>query len=64
MEGGMINTGTMAMMVDAMPVLVYLIARSEKETPRKGPKNEPVVIPIIPFEFLNAENTFFHLLLN
>ena len=41
MEGGMMSTGTMAMIVEAMPVLVSCTARSEKDTPRKGPKNAP-----------------------
>ncbi len=43
MAGGMISTGTMDIMVAAMPVLVYWIAINERETPRKGPKKEPML---------------------
>jgi len=39
--GGIIKTGTIAMIVEAIPVEVFLIANKEKETPRKGPKKDP-----------------------
>ena len=39
--GGMMSTGTMAMMVAAMPARVFWTASKEKETPRKGPKRDP-----------------------
>ena len=38
----MMSTGTIAMIVDAIPVLVSCTASSEKETPRKGPKKAPI----------------------
>ena len=47
--GAMIRTGTIAMMVDAIPVWVWATARSEKETPRKGPKKDPRAILCIAF---------------
>jgi hypothetical protein len=37
-EKGIIRTGTILIMVAAMPDEVYFTARSENETPRKGPK--------------------------
>ena len=40
--GGIINTGTMAIMVEATHVVVYRTERSEKDTPRKGPKKAPI----------------------
>lgn len=47
MDGGIINTGTIAISVAAIPVCVYLMAINENETPRKGPKNEPRAIRFI-----------------
>ena len=43
MAGGISRTGTSAMMVLAIPVVVYLTAMREKDTPRKGPKKDPEV---------------------
>ena len=43
-DGAMISTGTMAMIVAAIPVAVCLTARRENETPRNGPKKAPSVI--------------------
>lgn len=41
--GIIINMGTSAMMVDAMPVPVCLTDIREKEMPRNGPKKAPKV---------------------
>jgi hypothetical protein len=35
-------TGVRAMRVDAIPVLVCWIAMRENDTPKKGPKIEPI----------------------
>ncbi len=59
-EGGIISIGTIAIIVDAIPVEVYFIATRENETPRNGPKNDPVEMAIIPFLFLNAWDIDFH----
>lgn len=45
--GGMIKTGTMAIIVDATPVVVYLMANNENDTPRNGPKKAPIEIRTI-----------------
>ena len=58
--GGIIRTGTNAIMVDAIPVFVYCTASKEKETPRKGPKKEPILIAVIPDLLENAFRTFAH----
>ena len=46
--------GTMAMMVEATPVVAYFTAMREKETPRNGPKTEPIAAPVIPERLLKA----------
>ncbi len=46
--------GTMAIMVDAMPVEVCCTAKRESETPRNGPKNEPMRMLLIPVLFRTA----------
>ena len=53
MENGIINTGTIDMMVLAIPVAVFWTAKSEKYTPRNGPKNAPINV------YLNAD-LFWH----
>lgn len=45
--GAIINTGTIAIIVDAIPVSVFATASNENDTPKKGPKKEPVVMPIM-----------------
>ncbi len=57
----MIRIGTIAMMVDAIPAEVYFIAIRENDTPRKGPKKDPVVMAVIPFRSFRAAKTVFHL---
>jgi len=57
----MIKTGTRDMMVDAIPVSVNFTASRENDTPRKGPKKEPVTMPDIPLLFLKALCTLGHL---
>jgi len=52
--GGMISTGTIAMMVAAIPARVCCTANSENETPRKGPKMEPRVIRCMADRFFRA----------
>jgi hypothetical protein len=42
------NMGTRAIIVDAIPASVYLIAISENETPRNGPKKAPTLVKIMP----------------
>ena len=56
----MIRIGTIAIIVEAIPAEVYFTAIREKDTPRKGPKNDPIVIAFIPCAFCNAERTVFH----
>ena len=41
MAGGIIKMGTIAIMVEAIPVSVNFTERSENDTPKKGPKKEP-----------------------
>ncbi len=43
---GMIMMGTVAIIVEAIPVGAYFTAISENETPRKGPKKDPVTISL------------------
>ncbi len=40
-SGKIMNTGTMAMMVEAIPTSMRLRATMESDTPRKGPKKAP-----------------------
>lgn len=60
-EKGIISTGTMDINADATPVVVNLIAHSENDTPRKGPKNAPIDIRPNAFWFFRACPNFFHL---
>jgi hypothetical protein len=57
----MIRIGTIAMMVEAIPADVCCTAKRENETPRKGPKKDPVVIAAITLLFRKAATTEFHL---
>ena len=57
-EGRMISTGTRAMMVEAIPVLVCWIATRLRETPRKGPKKAPMSITFIAALSLRAIQKF------
>ena len=50
-------TGTIAIMVEAMPAFVYVIETREKDTPKKGPKKAPVAIPFIAAQCLVAWTT-------
>ena len=61
-DGGIINIGTIDIMVAAIPVEVYLTDNNENETPKKGPKIEPSRINFIALLFFNAGITLFHLL--
>ena len=56
----MIKMGTSDMMVAAIPVSVYFTASRENDTPRKGPKKDPVIMPVIPFLLLRASRTLAH----
>jgi len=60
MAGGMINTGTMAIKVAAIPACVFCMASRENDTPRNGPKTDPRVILFIAEVFLIASPTFLH----
>jgi len=46
--------GTIAMMVEATPVVAYFTAISENDTPRKGPNTDPMLVPIMPGLLLKA----------
>ena len=54
----MIRTGTIAIRVEAIAVVVYFIDRRDNETPRKGPKKAPIDIPVIANLFFRAFITF------
>jgi hypothetical protein len=40
-EIGMRNMGVVEIRVEAIPILAYLMATRESQTPRKGPKKDP-----------------------
>ena len=60
-EKGIIRTGTMLMIVAAIPEEVYLTASNENDTPRKGPKNAPMVRLFIAGLFFRAGMRLYHL---
>lgn len=57
--GGIINIGTVAMIVDAIPVAVNLIEYRDMDTLRNGPKNDPMVMLVMPFLLLKANSVCF-----
>lgn len=52
-EGKSMNTGTVAIKVDAIPKEVYLNATIPNDTPRKGPKKEPITNALLAFLSVN-----------
>ena len=54
--------GVMEVIVDTMPVAVYCIASSVKDTPRNGPKKEPMAMLLIAILFCSEAIIFLHLL--
>ena len=59
--GGIIKIGTIDIIVDATPVVVYFTDKSEKETPKNGPKNAPMLNRVIAFLFFTALKSFVQL---
>ena len=63
-DGGIIRIGTIDMIVDVTPVLASCMANNDRETPMKGPKKEPMIIPFIPSRFWSASKPFLILPMN
>ena len=50
--------GTMDMMVEATPVVVFCMANKEKDTPKNGPKKAPREVSFIADLFFMPESIF------
>ncbi len=57
MDTGMIRTGASAIRVAATPASVYCTARSDSETPRKGPKKAPMPVLVMALRSASAART-------